>query len=290
MKILLILNPRSGRKKALKEKASLENILKSKGEVLTYITNGKTDNEEIRKIKREEPLIQLVVACGGDGTLNMAMTALRESDDLLFIFLPYGTINVFARDNGYLMNPVKALEKIINDWNVKMIYPGYSGDRSFILMKSIGFDSYLVEKVETKGKTLMTFSYVIAFLQNILKYNFKKKYKIILDGKEEHEASFAVVSNCKKYGGFFQFTPHPVFDKDFFFVALFSGKSFLELLFFILKVFFNRHIYSPKVKILKAKKVRIEGNGRTQLDGEIGFHLPVDIKKGRGVYFVLPNE
>ena len=50
----------------------------------------------------------VVLACGGDGTLNEAINGLAGTDTLLATF-PGGTVNVWAREVGIPADPVEAI-------------------------------------------------------------------------------------------------------------------------------------------------------------------------------------
>jgi hypothetical protein len=39
---------------------------------------------------------------------------------------------------------------------------------------------------------------------------------------------------------------------------------------------------------LQGRSMKVEGEGHSQMDGEIGITLPVEIHPGKGVWFVLP--
>jgi len=233
------MNPKSGKGTALKEKPGIEAFLKTQGKLITYITRGQNDPAHLKELKTSLPQIRTVVVCGGDGTLNLVLNALHSFTDLRFIFLPYGTINIFARENHYPKNRLKALKQILRHGQEKTLFPCFTQNRAFLLLASLGFDSYLVEKVETGGKKLMALSYVLAFIRYALAYNFKKTFQIEIDGKIKEEGSFILIGNCKKYGGFLNFTPQGSFFRDDFDIFIFKGRNFFSILFLIIQVALN---------------------------------------------------
>ena len=258
------------------------------GEVRVYETNGKTDLENLRAIKTQEQDLKLAVVCGGDGTLNICLNALHNFSDLKFVFLPYGTMNIFAREHRYPRSRVKALRLMLEEGEERMIYPGHTSQGVFMLMKSVGFDSYLVYKVEDRANKLKAYCYFYAFLKYALRYNFKRQFNVVVDDDKEYHGNFAVICNCWKYGGFLQLVPKASFFDEFFYIFVFRGKNFFSILRLCIQVFFKRHRQSSRVDIIRGKKVRIEGEGYTQMDGEKGNPLPVEMKKEKGVTFVLP--
>ncbi len=285
--ILLVMNPKSGKQKLKKEKIKIVGVLEQYGKILSYITNGVCDKENIKTILNENKKVDLVVICGGDGTLNLALNALYSYKTLKYVFIPYGTINIFAKEHCYPKCKIKALEQILTNGKLKLIYPGFTENNAFILMKSIGFDSYLVKKVESKRKRWKALFYFFSFFVHMFKYNFKNRFDVVINDKK-YSGNFVVISNCVKYGGFLKFSSQQSFTKDYFNIFIFNGKSLFSSLILFFKVLLQKHYKSKNVKILKSEKVKIEGVGYTQMDGDIGEPLPIEIFKKESVQFLVP--
>lgn len=286
--ILLIINPKSGKRKVLLERERIEELLETQGTLITYHTNGMSDLKNIHHLKIENPGIHTIVVCGGDGTLNIALSALHHFHDVRFIFLPYGSVNVFARENKYPKGNLNALRKILTHGQERIVYPGFLRERAFILMSSIGVDSFLVSQVEKKSRKFRQFSYIAAFIKYALRYDYKKEYSVTV-GKKTLKGNLLIVSNCKKYGGFLEFTPNASFFHNEFEVFAFQGKSFFSIIRLCFLTLIKKHACLKNVSYAKGAKVLIEGPENTsQMDGEIGARPPFEIKKDKGVRFVLP--
>lgn len=286
MKTLLILNPKSGRGKALSDLKSIKELLKDNRELTVYVTKGEGDAKELSGYLKNKP--DLIIVCGGDGTLNLVLNVFSlQENKPKFIFLPYGTVNIFAKDNNYPKNRLKALKMILNKGQEKTLYPVLCGNKSFLLMFSAGFDSYLVKKIENKKRSLKTISYFLAFFKHAFRYNFKKSYSV-LAGEEKFEGNFVLISKCKRYGGFLKFTPKASFFRENFDVMVFKGGNFFLLIVLMLKTFFSLNIKWNRLQVFKANKITLSGDGFSQIDGEKGPDLPIQISLGRGVSFVLP--
>lgn len=99
--------------------------------------------------------VDVVVACGGDGTLNEVANGLIGSDTALAV-LPGGTANVWAREIGVTSDPVAALglleagRRVRVDTGVARI--GDEEPRRFILMCSAGIDAGAVAAVERQPR------------------------------------------------------------------------------------------------------------------------------------------
>jgi diacylglycerol kinase family enzyme len=96
----------------------------------------------------------VVVAFGGDGTVNEAANGLLGSDTPLCA-LPGGSANVFARILGIPGELVDATEHLLamaDDWRVRKVDLGIVNDRCFTFNSGVGLDASVVEKVDAKPK------------------------------------------------------------------------------------------------------------------------------------------
>lgn len=94
----------------------------------------------------------VVVAFGGDGTVNEAANGLRGSDTPLCA-LPGGSANVFARMLGIPGELVDATEHLLamaDDWRVRRIDLGVVNDRCFTFNSGVGLDAGVVQRVDAQ--------------------------------------------------------------------------------------------------------------------------------------------
>ena len=84
---------------------------------------------------------EIIVAAGGDGTVNEVARGLLGSDAALGI-LPLGSGNGLARHLGISMDPVKAVERL-GRAGFAHIDVGYINDRAFVCTAGIGFDAHV---------------------------------------------------------------------------------------------------------------------------------------------------
>ncbi|GAC1619611.1 MAG: diacylglycerol kinase family lipid kinase [Ktedonobacteraceae bacterium] len=106
---------------------------------------------DARKIAHEavEQHISVVVAVGGDGTINEIIQELANSDTALGV-LPSGTVNIWARETGIPLDNAEAREILLHG-RTRRIDLGQMGDRYFLLMAGIGFDGEVTRTVEKKS-------------------------------------------------------------------------------------------------------------------------------------------
>jgi diacylglycerol kinase family enzyme len=92
----------------------------------------------------------VVVAFGGDGTVNEAANGLAGSDTPLTC-LPGGRANVYCRMLGIPPDVVDATEQLLrltDDWQPRRVDLGYVGDRKFLFSAGAGLDASVVERVD----------------------------------------------------------------------------------------------------------------------------------------------
>jgi diacylglycerol kinase (ATP) len=148
---------------------------------------------------------RIVVAAGGDGTVNEVVNGL--SRDATLGILPLGTANVLARELGLPLKPEDACERILTGTPVRMdvgVATDEEGtERRFALMAGIGFDADVVREVTPRLKRYLR---SLAFPLVALKVYFRgdRPNLQIVDGDATHVAQFAVVANAQYYGGEFE--------------------------------------------------------------------------------------
>ena len=92
----------------------------------------------------------VVVAFGGDGTVNEAANGLVGTDTPLSC-LPGGRTNVYCRMLGIPIDVVDATEhllQIADDWRPRRVDVGFVNDRCFLFSAGVGLDASVVERVD----------------------------------------------------------------------------------------------------------------------------------------------
>lgn len=92
----------------------------------------------------------VVVAFGGDGTVNEAANGLAGSDTPLTC-LPGGRTNVYCRMLGIPTDVVDATEHLLqmaDDWRPRRVDIGYVNERYFVFSAGVGLDASVVERVD----------------------------------------------------------------------------------------------------------------------------------------------
>lgn len=149
---------------------------------------------------------RVVVAAGGDGTINEVLGALAGTDCALGI-LPWGTGNVFAREAGF-PRTLRAQCKVIRKGRTRVLDTAVCSGKHFFLMAGAGFDAYSLAQLHDgrlkKGLGLL--AYVVGGVRALVRYRYPDIEVELPDGRTD-AGSFVLVSNTRLYGAFFRFHP-----------------------------------------------------------------------------------
>ncbi len=152
-----------------------------------------------------EEKVDIVIAAGGDGTINEVIQELVGSETALGV-LPIGTVNVWAREMEIPLN-VAGAQNVLVHGKTRVIDVGKVNDRYFLLMVGIGFDAEVTHAVEKKPmKRLGVVGYLLTgFWMNLGYENFATTLKFA--GREvKTRAIQIVIGNTQLYGGAVKFT------------------------------------------------------------------------------------
>ena len=142
----LIYNPQAGGLRGRPDKiVSVIDALKNQGiEVQRFPTRGPGDAKTLAQ-RLVKSGCKLLVACGGDGTINEIVCGMAGGRLPLMIF-PAGTANVLARELG-LPHNVEKCAHLLRTGVMRRISLGRAGTRHFTLMAGIGVVAGVVEAV-----------------------------------------------------------------------------------------------------------------------------------------------
>ena len=149
-KITFILNPKSGTTSKAEVPALIEQILdKDLFDTEICFTEYRGHAAEIAKAKAKEG-VDIVVAVGGDGTVNEVARSLVHTDTALAI-VPCGSGNGLARHLCLPMDTKKAIT-IINSCKIESFDYGVINGMPFFCTCGMGFDAFISLKFAEAGK------------------------------------------------------------------------------------------------------------------------------------------
>ena len=211
MKILLIVNPCSGRAKMRTELLKVVEILSADNNLVTvYPTKARGDATEF--IKNHTDLsYDLIVVCGGDGTLNEVITGLMRSGIHRTLgYIPSGTLNEWS-SGLHISRSIKQAANDILTGNKIQLDIGRFGDKYFSYTASFGaFTDASYSAPQDVKNVLGQAAYFFEGIKSL--GNIKPVHlKFTADGKEtEGDFLFGAVSNSMSVGGIVKFNESAV--------------------------------------------------------------------------------
>ncbi|HZT98343.1 MAG TPA: diacylglycerol kinase family protein [Ktedonobacteraceae bacterium] len=164
---------------------------------------------DAQRLAREavEQHIDVVIAVGGDGTINEIIQALAGSETALGV-LPGGTANVWAREVGIPLDVSGAREVLVHGQR-RHIDLGCANKRYFLLMAGIGLDGEVTQAVEKKPlKRLGALAYLLMGAWLGLNYPSFRAF-LQVDGRVVKVNSLQIIiGNTQLYGGAVKYTWH----------------------------------------------------------------------------------
>ncbi|MDQ6894278.1 MAG: diacylglycerol kinase family lipid kinase [Acidobacteriota bacterium] len=275
---VLIYNPTAGQRDRRRRMGALVEEMKERGVELVHApTEAPGHATEIARTFARRG-VDLVAACGGDGTISEAAWGLTGTEIPLGV-LPGGTSNVLARELSIPLDLDRAKELLLSGVPrpVRLLT---ANDRPFLLWAGAGLDARIMGKMNLflkrwLGRTGIFFTVAPEFFR----YEFPK-LEVTIDGKA-HEATFAVVCHARRYAGEWIIAPDASLESDEMDVLLFSGSSrwrFFEL-FRRIQVGKSGHLEAGFGKIVRGKEVEIRSLEsypvEVQVDGDCVLETPI---------------
>ena len=230
-KCAVVFNPESGKPKDKKNIKDLPSILEV-NDYETILCPTKGPKDAIKIIKELPDDTDLVICCGGDGTLNEGITGnLAREKKLLMTHLPVGTVNDVGTMYGFTKNMIVNTQMLLSG-TVRNIDVCLINDKPFVYVACIG--SYVDVSYNTPRNLKKKYGR-LGYLFNAL-YEFKDKIKLFdltyeIDGKiVSGTYSFVFVTNTCRMGGFNNIYSDVKLDDNMFEVVLCTAKSKPELI------------------------------------------------------------
>src|SRR3712207_6782594 len=204
---VIIGNPNSGRAGSRDYLERCAKILRSGGLEVDVLNTECPDHATELASSTEAPL---VIAAGGDGTINEIINGLDKEATLGI--LPLGTANVLARELGLPLNVQGACERILRGERARIdlgVATNRKGvERRFACMAGIGFDAHVVRAVTPRLKRyLRGLAFALMAFKVLAEEDFPWIH--VNHGDTTHVTRFAIVANAHHYGGGLRAAPDP---------------------------------------------------------------------------------
>lgn len=207
-KMLLIMNPCSGKKKANRCLAEIIAILNEAGfDVTVHMTSARGDGTAVARERAKE--FDVLVCAGGDGTFNEVISGLLQSGaDIPIGYIPSGSTNDFANSLGLSKNLLQAARDIAEGEPVPYDV-GQFGERYFSYVASFG--AFTKTSYATSQSVKNMLGHLAYILGGIKELPSLRGYQVRLETDEgqvfEDSYLFGAISNSTSVGGILTLDP-----------------------------------------------------------------------------------
>ena len=291
-KIALLLNPASGGGKGAKSIPIAARRMRERGLTVTEVAGGSAEES----LKLAHTAIRegadALVACGGDGTLHLALQAVADTDTPLGL-IPVGTGDDNARTLQIPRNDPAAAADVIADGRTRQIDCGHlevadGTSRYFLGIMSIGFDSEVNERANDMTWPHGQARYLVATAAELRTFK-PVPFKMKLDGKTEDQTAMLVaIGNGISYGGGMKICPDSVLDDGLLDMTVLGAVSKLKFLRSFPGVFKGTHVDDASVLQYRFKEAEIDAPGQiAYADGERIGPVPAKVTVRPGAVHVF---
>lgn len=233
-----------------------------------------------RELAREAATLgmEMVVAAGGDGTINDVIQGLVGSKTALGV-LPMGTVNVWAREVGIPMHTLLAREALLLG-SRRRVDLGKAGDRYFLLMAGIGFDAEVAlhaEQSRLKRVGLKVVDYGATTLRLGVT---RRPTRVTLSANgrtKDANVLMILIGNTRLYAGAFSFAKRAMADDGLLDLVVMGDGSIPFRMSVFTRALWRRASLGPYVRYSRFREIELHSQTPldVQVDGEPIGKLPM---------------
>ncbi len=277
--IVFIVNRNSAKKNHDQVTQGIKSGIDNKLNTVSIVYTEYAGHAEVISKKAVDDNVDVIVAVGGDGTVNEVATPIVNSDSILGI-IPLGSGNGLARHLGIPRNINKAIELIAN-FDTTTIDTCTVNEKTFVSIAGVGFDAHIAE-LFAKGNRRGFLGYFHIVANEYFGYK-SDTYKLSFDNNEKvnETALFIAFANSNQFGYNTTIAPNATLKDGFLDVCIVKKPMIFKLPIIANLLLLRKLDKSPSVKIIKAKEIAVErqSEGIVNIDGEaINFKKKLSIK------------
>ncbi|MBF6633919.1 diacylglycerol kinase [Microbacterium sp. APC 3898] len=274
----IIYNPTSGRELFRKHLPEvLEKMEQAGYETSCHATTCEGDAIQAAKVAVERNF-DLVIAVGGDGTLNEVISGIAKFEKRPKVgLIPMGTTNDFARAVHIPRDINKAVDIILKGDSIPVDIGLMNDDRYFINIAGGGRITELTYEVPSKLKTVLgQMAYYLKGIEMLPSIR-SSRVKIEYDGQIfDDSAMMFLIGLTNSVGGFEKLAPDASINDGKFTLLILKELNMAEFIRVASLALRGEHLSDPHVIYAKASKITVTTEERVllNLDGEYGGVLP----------------
>ena len=282
-----IYNPSSGKELLRRNLVDILQVYEKAGyETSAFATTPEPDSAKNEAKRAAEKGIDLIVAAGGDGTINEVVNGiagLKKRPKMAII--PAGTTNDYARALHIPRNDLVESARVIEKkQTIKMDIGKAKNEKHEAYFINIGAAGYLTEvtyEVPSQLKSIFGYlAYIVKGAEMLPRVKPVPMHIEYDDGVFDGKASMFFVALTNSVGGFEQLVPDSKLDDGEFTLIIIKTANLVEILHLIrLMMSGGKHIESPYLIYKKTSKILARSADARKLminlDGEYGGDAPV---------------
>lgn len=272
--VLTIINPTSGKGKIENQIEEIGQNIEEQGMKNEIILTQKEKNAKNILDEHKENK-DLILVCGGDGTLNETVTSMVENklENVTLSFIPLGTTNDLARTLNMPLKDISITKKLLQTTAKRIDIGKWNENRYFCYVAAFGLITDVAYKTSQEAKhkygKLAYYINVLKELRKIPTYKMKLKFD---DKHIEDEFIYGGITNSESIAGFKWFAKGEIQLDDGLFEGIFIRKPRTIFGYFkILSSFFKKDYHKNEyILFTQAKNFEIEAEESIKwtIDGE----------------------
>ncbi|MEO7667325.1 MAG: diacylglycerol kinase family protein [Dehalococcoidia bacterium] len=274
---LVIVNPVAHNAPRAHRRGEVDELMHSAGWTVRWEETVEPGQAKALAGRAAESGVPLVIACGGDGTVNEVANGIVGSRTALGT-IPSGMSNIWAREAGLDHKTVEAMRLMITGER-RLVDMGKSGGRHFLLLAGFGIDASITENVRPGVKDKIgTASYILSAFQEMLRWK-GVPATVRFDGYERHvDFLMALVGNTRLYAGLTKIASRAVINDGRLDVCVYEGDGTRDIVLHAIRTIAQIHRKSDKALYRRVNKVEFQWDARipVQLDGEVLGQFPTE--------------
>jgi diacylglycerol kinase (ATP) len=285
--IALITNPTSGSGRGATARDAALARLRAGGATVRSLA-GRDADEALDLARRcVADGVEVLVVCGGDGMVHLAVQAVAGTSTALGI-IPAGTGNDVARYFDLPRTDALAAADRVLAGRVRTVDLARSGAKYFVTVMAAGFDAIVNERANRMTWPKGQMRYNLATLAELRTFR-PLSYQLELDGEHHRlEAMLVAVGNGPSFGGGLRITEGALLDDGLLDVVIIKPMSKAGLVRTYPRLFKGTHVTVPQYEHHRVRSVTIAAPGVVAYaDGERFGALPVTVDCVPGALNVL---
>ena len=301
---IVIVNPKSAGGATRNRWSQIASDLRSHfGPFRVAFTKRQGDGIELAK-KFVESGRRLVIACGGDGTINEVANGIIESGkDVELGIIPAGTGGDFRKTLGFSTS-MREAAKQLRDGQTNIMDVGKvtfldhddkEVSRYFLNVASFGLSASINSRVKEKGEFQWIpnetvrgkTKFALSTIQEILDTEFKT-VNVKMDNKEEKSLNTInfCVCNSRFFGGGMKIAPDAKINDGYLDIINIGDINTAKIMLNGYRLYNGTHVNLPEVKTTLAKKIIVTPTDKTDIHIEIDGELPGKLP---ATFEIMPN-